>query len=81
MASNKKTEHYTDKDMDQMAQESGDDINQQPKVKIRIPKDQLNPGDDIVPVCINGYTWRIKRGEAVEVPEVVAFVLTEAGYI
>ena len=71
----------TDEAMDQMAQEAGDNINTQPKVRIRIPKDPLNPTDDSVPVNINGYTWQIKRGESVEVPKVVAFVLEEAGYI
>lgn len=72
----------TDEEMDQLAQEAGDGINQeQKKVWIRIPKDPLNPGDDSVPVNINGYTWQIKRGESVEVPEVVASVLAEAGYI
>ncbi len=77
----KKAEQLTDEAMDKMAQAAGDEINAQPKVKIKIPKDPLNPKDDTVPVGVNGYYWVIKRGETVEVPEVVADILTEAGYI
>ena len=51
------------------------------KVRIRLPKDKLNKEDVVVPVCINGYTYQIKRGEWVDVPEEVARILEEAGYM
>lgn len=50
-------------------------------MRIKIPKDPLNRHDETVPVCLNGYNYFIKRGETVEVPETVARVLEEAGYI
>ena len=50
-------------------------------VKIKIPVDPMNPKDLIVPIMINGYKWKIKRGETVEVPEAVADILEEAKYI
>lgn len=34
-----------------------------------------------VPVCINGYTYQIRKGEDVMVPRVVADVLRNANYI
>lgn len=42
-------------------------------VKIRIPLTRENTSD--VFVNVNGRTWLIKRGETVEVPEIVAEVL------
>lgn len=51
------------------------------KKKITIPMDQLNKKDSFVPVSINGYIWKIKRGVEVEVPVEVARILKEAGYI
>jgi len=58
----------------------------QPKVSVRIPKlskqGRHDPEDDIaVPVTINGYTFRIKRGERVTVPQAVADILDESGYL
>ena len=50
-------------------------------VKIKIPMDKENPGEKFVPVTINGWTWTIKRGETVEVPEAVAKLLEDANYI
>lgn len=75
------SENLTDTQIDQLAKEAGKSINELPKVRIKIPKDHLNKEDTVVPVTINGYTWSIKRGESVEVPENVAFILEEAGYI
>lgn len=50
-------------------------------VEIKIPIDQQNKKDLIVPVIINGYRWEIKRGEKVSVPEPVAKILEDAKYI
>src|SRR5690242_4098724 len=48
----------------------------QPKVRIRIRKEE---GDQTVQ--INGYTFWIKAGERVDVPEQVAQILEDAGLI
>ena len=65
-----------------MAKVTGEEVNStQDKVKIRIPIDPLNKTDLIVPVIINGYMWKIEKGKSVTVPENVAEILTEAGYI
>ena len=50
-------------------------------IKIKIPLDKENPGEKLVPVTINGWTWTIKRGESVEVPVAVAKLLEDANYI
>ena len=55
--------------------------NTQKTVTLTIPIDKRNPKDLVVPVTINGYTWQIKRGEKVEVPEEVERILHEAKYI
>lgn len=55
--------------------------NTQKMVQVTIPKSERNPDDKAVPVTINGYTWNIKRGEEVEVPEEVKRILKEAKYI
>lgn len=51
------------------------------KVKVLIPKDQLNENNTFVPVSINGKIWQITRGVEVEVPQEVKNILKEAGYI
>ncbi len=61
--------------------ETGAELAKSPKVRIRLPVDKLNKEDVVVPVCINGYTYQIKRGEWVEVPQEVARILEEAGYM
>ena len=52
-----------------------------PDVIVHIPIDKLNPGIDEIPVHINEYSWIIKRGEKQTVPEAVADVLHQAGYL
>jgi maltose-binding protein MalE len=54
-------------------------LQKETKIKVRIKEDPKDKND--VPVCINGYIWQIKRGEFVEVPETVAKILAQAGYI
>lgn len=71
----------TEKEIDEIAVKTGKEANKEAKVRIRIPLDKLNPKDLVVPVVINGYVWQINRGEAVEVPQTVADILAEAGYI
>ena len=43
------------------------------KVKIKLPLTRTEKDD--VYVCVNGSSYQIKRGEAVEVPDYVAEVL------
>lgn len=60
---------------------TGKALSEQKKVWVRIPADKLNKHDVVVPVCVNGYTYQIKRGERVEVPQTVADILENAGYL
>lgn len=72
----------TDKEADEKeAKETSKKLNKNGKVRIKVPIDQLNPKDLMIPVVINGYQWLIKRGETVEVPEEVVRILEEAKYI
>lgn len=51
------------------------------RVRVKVPVDALNPKDLNVTVQVNGYTFLIKRGETVDVPESIANILSEAKYI
>lgn len=44
-------------------------------VKVKLPRVK---GEDSVFVSVNERTWLVKRGEEVEVPECVAYVLEES---
>lgn len=66
---------------DEEAKKVGKLLKDEKTVRIKIPKDQLNPKQDSVPVMINGYRYRIKRGETVDVPQSVASLLEKGGYI
>jgi hypothetical protein len=68
-------------ELDSISKKTGKEINKQEKVRIKIPIDQLNKTDLVVPVCINGYIWEIKSGESVSVPKAVCDILTDAGII
>jgi len=50
-------------------------------MKICVPKDKLNPSDDIIPVHINNFSWKIVRGEPAMVPEAVYDMLHAGGYL
>ena len=56
-------------------------LNLQPKVRVRIKENEKNPEDSTVSVIINGYRYLIKRGESIEVPEQIARALEEGKYI
>lgn len=60
---------------------TGETLKKEKQVTLMIPKSELNPKEKIVPVTINGFTYIIKRGEKVTVPETVENILTEAGYL
>lgn len=64
------------------------------RTKVRIPRDPFmnkaedlkdlknnKPVDDSVPVQVNGKIYQIQRGVEVEVPQVVADILEESGYL
>ena len=55
-------------------------IEEQPTIRIKVPK--LHDREDTyVPVIINGLRFDVPIGESCEVPECVANVLENAGYI
>ena len=72
----------TERELAQESKKTAKELkNTQKMVQITIPVSELNPHDTVVPVCINGYLWQIKRGEEVTVPEEVKNILKEAKYI
>ena len=80
-ATKQPTAPVSDAQIDAEAAKTGDALRAGEKVRIKIPEDKQNPRDKVVPVCVNGHLYRINRGEAVEVPRVVADILEGAGYI
>ncbi len=60
---------------------TGELLAKEDKVTLVVPKSELNPQEKMVPVTINGYTYSIRRGEQVTVPQTVADILKEAKYI
>ncbi len=75
------TEKTTEASMEAAARSTGAALAKTKKVRIKIPLDRKNPANQVVPVAINGYLYYINRGQSVEVPQAVADILTEAGYI
>ncbi|MDL2220082.1 hypothetical protein LJC55_00215 [Eubacteriales bacterium OttesenSCG-928-N14] len=74
-----KSTGMSEKQIDALAQQTGKEIAEGPKVKVRIPE---LPGE-IQPVecCINGYNYIICRGQTVELPEAVVQLLSNAGIV
>lgn len=52
-------------------------LQSQPKIKLMIPLDPLNPNEPAI-VGINGVIYSIPRGKEVEVPQQIAKVWTES---
>lgn len=50
----------------------------QEMVKIKIPRDPVNKGNDSLFVAINGRKFLIQRGKTVEVPRAVAEVIAHS---
>lgn len=84
----------TEAQLDQMAVNTGKELNEQRKVKVKLylpPEEKqrlqaatLKGIDAELPcevVIVNGYRYSIARGQDVEVPETVAQILEEAGLI
>lgn len=79
MAKEKQT--VKEQDPELVEKQTGAALAEENKVRIRLPADKLNREDVVVPVCVNGYTYQIKRGEWVNVPQTVADILERAGYL
>jgi hypothetical protein len=74
----------TEREMDVVTQDTGAILSEQPKKTVRLYQVPPGSSDAQLPdevVQINGYTYQIKRGEDVEVPESVYNVLKDAGRI
>ena len=52
--------------LDAETEKTAKELAAQPKVHVRIPKNELNEDDCVVPVSVNGYNYFINRGESVE---------------
>lgn len=71
----------SDAQMDAEVKRWGQQLAKYPKKHVRIPRLPNGPEGDCVPVGINGYVFKIKRGEDVEVPEPVYNILNDSGYL
>lgn len=77
-----RVKEISDAEMNKIAKQTNKELkNTQKIVEVIIPISERNPEDLMVPVTINGYTYQIKRGEEVKVPEEVKRILKEAKYI
>ncbi len=77
-----KKQEMSEAQMDAISRDTGEALSAQPKKKVRLYQVPEGSTDRPLPdetVQINGYTYVIKRGEEVEVPESVHAVLQEAG--
>lgn len=92
MATNKK--EMTEREMEQIAENTGEELAKQDKVKVRLHLDgdmrnkleaQQKAGKEVAwpyhPVQVNGYIYQIQLGKTVEVPQTVAEILEQAGLI
>lgn len=77
----KAAEAKNSKKFDDDAKKIGEMLKDTSKVRIKVPLDPLNPKQKSATVVINGYKYVIRRGETVEVPEPVATLLEQGGYI
>lgn len=69
----------TDADMAAMRDNTAKLLAKQPKRQIKLRKDSNPKAPNYETVQINGYTYMIKKGELVEVPEEVFQILSRAG--
>ena len=73
------TESLSDKAIDAIAEKTGNDLKEEPKVRLMIPKTEGE--SDTVECCINGYNYVIKKGASVALPKSVVSVLKNAKLI
>ena len=55
-------------------------LNAEPKVAVYIPVIE-GSGESQVECCLNGYTYVIRRGEHVDLPQSIALLLEKSGVI
>ena len=82
MPQKKNTPAMTEAQMDAVTRSTGEELAAQPRIKVKLYQVPEGSTDRPLPdevVSINGYTYQIKRGEEVEVPESVHAVLQQAG--
>lgn len=75
-----KKKKISDAEADRQAKNFGTVLKGFPKVKCVVPINPLNKKITDCTVCLNGYTYQIKRGVKVEVPEPIYQILEEAGF-
>lgn len=82
---NRKTESMATKTDDKVDAKSGQpDVADKVWIRIPLPQDMTEDEANAmakppnVPVCVNGYTYQIRKGCDVQVPRVVADILREA---
>ena len=73
------TESLSDKAIDAIAEKTGQDLKEEQKVRLMIPK--IEGESDTVECCINGYNYVIKKGVSVALPKSVVSVLKNAKLI
>lgn len=76
MALKPKTTDNAKKSLSSTAKE----LNAEPKVPVYIPLVE-GSGESQVECCLNGYTYVIRRGEHVKLPESIALLLKKSGVI
>lgn len=81
MAKGIKTPAYSDAELDSMASGMAAVFGDMPKKTVCVPRDPLNHDESGITVSVNGYTFVIKRGVNVRVPDEVAKILKRANYI
>jgi len=71
----------TAQEMEQVSLGTKEQLDKQPKFKIRIRKDPDPKMPNYETVQVNGYTYTIMKGVDVEVPQTVRDILIEANII
>jgi hypothetical protein len=74
-----KPEQITDADVAAIRENTARELAKQPKKSIRLRKSDNPKAPNYETVQINGYTYMIKKGEDVEVPEEVYNILVRSG--
>jgi len=69
----------TDAQIDQVVRRMGDEVKNQPRVKVRLPINPYDPSKEPQFVGINGYFLYIPRGVEVEVPQSIVDILVQQG--
>ena len=72
--------YITDSDIDKITGETGKSLSQEPKIELIIPVESENDNQPFE--CgINGYFFRIRRGEKVSVPRSIAELIASKAQV